>query len=138
MANRRGGDVLFTPHKLIRHGQLLLCYASVDGPFGKHDGTLLVDTGSNYTVLSVEILERIGCSPAASREHILILTGSGVLVAPRVRAIALTIFNRRIDAADLIAHDLPFSGPIDGLLGMDVLSALRARIDVGKAEIEMD
>ena len=124
-------------HKLIRHGRLLLCYASVEGPFGRHDGTLLVDTGSNYTVFSVEVLERIGCSPAASREHVRILTGSGVVVAPRVRAIALTIFDRRIDAADLIAHDLPFSGPIDGLLGMDVLTAVRAHIDIADAKIEM-
>jgi len=90
-----------------------------------------------YTLL-VEILERIGCSPAASREYVRILTGSGVLVAPRVQATALTIFNRRLDAADLIAHNLPFSGPIDGLLGMDVLTALRARIDVVNAELEMD
>ena len=124
-------------HKLIRHGRLLLCYASVEGPFGTHDGTLLVDTGSNYTVVSVEVLERIGCSPAASREHVRILTGSGVLVAPRVQATALTIFSWRIDAAYLIAHDLPFSGPIDGLLGMDVLTALRTRLNIANAEIEM-
>ena len=38
----------------------------------------------------------------------------------------------------VIAHDLPFTGPIDGLLGMDVLTALQARIDIRTASIEID
>lgn len=32
---------------------------------------------------------------------------------------------------------LPFSGPIDGLLGMDLLVALSARIDLSAAQIEI-
>jgi len=32
---------------------------------------------------------------------------------------------------------LPFTGPIDGLLGMDVLTVLAARIDIPAAQIEI-
>jgi len=50
---------------------------------------------------------------------------------------AFTVFEHRIEGAELIAHDLPFSGPIDGLLGIDVLVTLGARIDIQAAEIEV-
>ena len=115
----------------------MLCKAIVAGPQGPHDATLLLDTGSNYTVVTYEILEKVGCSAAMSRAHIRITTANGVIVAPRVRTQALTIFDRKIADAEVVAHDLPFSGPIDGLLGMDVLVVLRARIDIGAAQVEL-
>ena len=96
---------------------------------------MLVDTGSNHTVLSLEALEKIGCSPVESRERIRIMTANGVVILPRVKVDALTVFEHRMEGTELIAHDLPFSGPIDGLLGMDVLVTLGARIDIRASEI---
>jgi predicted aspartyl protease len=110
----------------------------VAGPSGQRRLSLLVDTGSNYTVVAMEILEAIGCSPASSRDRIRITTADGVLIAPRVHLDALTVFEHRLNAAAVIAHDLPFTGPIDGLLGMDVLTTLKARIDIPAATIEID
>jgi predicted aspartyl protease len=98
----------------------------------------LIDTGSNHTVVAAETLEAVGCSPAASRDHIRITTAAGVLIAPRVRTQALTVFQRQMAGAEVIAHDLPFSGPIDGLLGMDVLVTLQARIDITAAQIQIE
>lgn len=88
-------------------------------------------------MLSIEVLEKIGCSPAASRDHLRVTTANGVVILPRVKADVLTVFEHDIIGAEIIAHDLPFSGPIDGLLGMDVLTALRARIDIPAAQIEI-
>lgn len=122
---------------LIRRGQLLLCNAEATGPAGAWRVSLLVDTGSNYTVVGMEGLEAIGCSPAASADHVRITTADGVLIAPRVRVNTLTLFDQRIPDAEVIAHDLPFSGPIDGLLGMDILVKLRAQIDIVAAQIEV-
>ena len=122
---------------LTRYGKLLLCNALVAGPQGVHEVILLLDTGSNYTVVAVEALEKIGCSPIASQDRVRIMTGNGPLIAPRVRTRAITVFQREMAGAEVIAHDLPFSGPIDGLLGMDVLVALQARIDTAVATIEI-
>jgi predicted aspartyl protease len=122
---------------LIRYGQLLLGQAEIGGPQGTRRLWLLLDTGSNYTVVAVEALEAIGCSPATSKDHIRVTTADGVLIAPRIRTEALTVFERRLPGALIIAHDLPFTGPIDGLLGMDVLVALQARIDVAGARIDL-
>jgi len=111
--------------------------AVVAGRTGERDVSLLLDTGSNYTVVPVEVLEAIGCSPASSRDHVRITTADGMLIAPRVRCQAFTVFGHRIDAAELIAHDLPFSGPIDGLLGMDLLVPLNGRIDTAAVCIDI-
>jgi predicted aspartyl protease len=122
---------------LIRYGQLLRCKAEVTGSQGTRHLSLLIDTGSNHTVIAVETLEAVGCSPAATRDRIRITTADGILIAPCVQTQALAVFNRRLPNALVVAHNLPFSGPIDGLLGMDVLVALRARIDVAGAQIEL-
>ena len=66
-----------------------------------------------------------------------IMTANGVVILPRVKVDALTVFERRLDGTELIAHDLPFSGPIDGLLGIDMLTALSARIDIPAAQIQL-
>jgi hypothetical protein len=94
VAHRHCGDVLPAIFALRRYGNLLLCKAVVAGPRGPHDASLLLDTGSNHTVVACEILEKVGCSPATSRDHIRITTADGVLIAPRVRTQALTVFER--------------------------------------------
>lgn len=138
MAERYRVDVLVQTFALTRYGKLLLCNALIAGPQSVHAVILLLDTGSNYTVVAVEPLEKIGCGLTASQDHVRIMTGNGPLIAPRVRTQAITVFQHQMAGVEVIAHDLPFSGPIDGLLGMDVLVALRARIDTGAATIEIE
>ena len=43
----------------------------------------------------------------------------------------------KIDNFSAVAHTLPFSGPIDGLLGMDFLRRVKARIDLENNLIEI-
>ena len=99
MAERHRGDVLPTRHALIRHGKLLLCNAVVLGPDGARDVALLLDTESNYTVVGADLLEGIGCSPAASRDHVRITTANGIIILPRVVSHSLTVFERTITGA---------------------------------------
>lgn len=74
-----------TRYLLERVGSLLLTKAAVSGPAGVKVVRLLVDTGSVYTILPVEVLESVGCSPAASTAHVRLITGSGYLIAPKVQ-----------------------------------------------------
>jgi predicted aspartyl protease len=69
---------------LTRIGSLFVARAAVTGPAGTKVIKLLVDTGSTYTVLPVEVLESIGVSPAESKLHERIATGSGYIIAPKV------------------------------------------------------
>jgi predicted aspartyl protease len=114
-----------------------LCTAEVIGPLGRRRRSLLLDTGSNYSVLPTETLEAIGCSPASTSDHVRITTADGVLILPRVHVQVLTVFDRHFEGAAVVGHDLPFTGPIDGLLGMDLLFALGAHIDIPAGQIEI-
>jgi len=62
----------------------LIARAAVTGPAGTKVINLLVDTGSTFTILPVEVLESIGLSPAESKEHERIATGSGYIIAPNL------------------------------------------------------
>ena len=99
---------------------------------------LLVDTGSTYTILPSEVLESVGLSPAESKDHQRIATGSGYIIAPVVRVRQLSTLGKQFHRLAVIAHTLPFGGPIDGLLGMDLLVRLRAKIIVSAATIEVE
>jgi predicted aspartyl protease len=95
-------------------------------------------SGSPYTVLPVEVLESIGVSPAESKEHERIATGSGYIIAPKVTVRSLSTLGKEFRRIAVIAHTLPFGGPIDGLLGMDILCRLKVKIMTVSGMIEVE
>jgi predicted aspartyl protease len=125
-------------YSLTRIGSLFVARAAVTGPAGTKVIKLLVDTGSTYTVLPVEVLESIGVSPAESKLHERIATGSGYIIAPKVTVRSLTTLGKELRRIAVIAHTLPFGGPIDGLLGMDILCRLKAKITTVSGIIEVE
>ena len=125
-------------YTLTRSGSLLLARAAVGGPASTKVINLLVDTGSTYTILPVEVLESIGVSPAESEEHQRIATGSGYVIAPKVRVRTLSTLGKEFRRVVVIAHTLPFGGPVDGLLGMDILCRLKAKIATARGVVEVE
>lgn len=124
-------------YPLIRIGRLLATKASLKDKGGIKVLTLLIDTGSTYTVVPVEALESVGCSPVECREHVRIVTGSGILMAPRLCLESFSCLGLAMKTFPIVGHTLPPSGPIDGLLGMDFLVTLRARIDLVQGVCEI-
>ena len=120
-------------YTLTRTGRLLITRAAVRGPAGTKVINLLVDTGSTFTILPVEVLESIGLSPAKS-----IATGSGYIIAPKLRVRSFNTLGGEFRRVALIAHTLPFGGPIDGLLGMDILCRLKAKIAAASGIVEVE
>ena len=122
---------------LIRIGTLFAVKASLHGKGGTKVLTLLVDTGSTYTIIPVEILEAVGCSPVASHDHVRIVTANGVLMVPRIAVDTFFCLGREMEGFRVVGHTLPPAGPIDGLLGMDFLYVIKAKIDLSRGIIEM-
>jgi len=102
-----------------------------------HVVRLLVDTGSVYTILPVEVLESIGCSPASSHEHVRIISGSGYLIVPKVQVVWLQCLGQKVDRMAIVAHTLPIGSIVDGLLGMDFLEPLGAKLLITERVIEI-
>lgn len=124
-------------YRLIRIGKLFAARTAIEGPGGLKILTLLVDTGSTYTIIPVEALEAIGNSPVQAREHVRIVTGSGILIAPQVIVPIFQCLGKKLKNFDVVGHTLPPAGPIDGLLGLDFLCLFKARLDLNKGELEI-
>jgi predicted aspartyl protease len=96
---------------------------------------LLVDTGASQTSLSKLLLTDLGYAEFDSTPKISILTGNGLVQAPTVRVAWLNCLGERIEDYPVLALDLPRSGYINGILGMDFLLRYNALIDIGKRQI---
>lgn len=124
-------------YRLERSANLLITKAAITGPQGTKILRLLIDTGSSYTVIPVEALEAIGCSPALAHEHVRLVTGSGALIVPLVSVSQFQALGEQRVGWKVAAHTLPVGVPLDGLLGMDFLQDVRARIDLAHGSIEI-
>lgn len=124
-------------YRLSRIGNLYLTRAAVKGPLGVSVLRLLVDTGSTYTILPVEVLEALGCDPTLSKARVRITTASGYLLAPQVTVGWFQALGKEQGDFRVVAHTLPPAGPIDGLLGMDFLVPMRAKIDLAGGVVEV-
>jgi len=109
------------------------CYRS-----SRHKSHQLARRHSTFTILPVEVLESIGLSPAESKEHERIATGSGYIIAPKLRVRTFNTLGKEFRRVVVIAHTLPFGGPIDGLLGMDILCRMKAKIATAAGLIDVE
>ena len=122
-------------YKAEKIGALLLIRVFIEGTSGKAYPRLLLDTGSAYTLISKEILESIGCSPALLRRTQRIITGSGYEIVPVVPVNRFHCLGSLLENFEIIAHTLPFGAYVDGLLGMDFLSQFETEIKRYSGEI---
>jgi len=124
-------------YSLQRIGHLLSLRAVVSGKEGTRVVRLLVDTGSTYTILPNEVLSSIGLDPFASKERVRIVTGSGYLVVPQIKVQRFDCLGCKIEGFEVVGHTIPPESFVDGLLGMDFLTRVKAVIDTDKGEIEV-
>lgn len=102
-------------------GGPIVVTARLWGP--RHDARvkMALDTGATTSLISTEWLIHLGYDPGASRERLPVTTGSGV---ERVQV-------------PILAHTLPPSAPIDGLLGLDFLRGTVLTVDLRAGVIDL-
>lgn len=129
-------------YRLLRYGQNLL---AVQATIGRNNSQvreyrvrLLVDTGASYTILPVKALEDLGYDIGNPIRRQRIFTGQGRLDVPIINLSWFNCAGQLIENFDVCAHNIPPNFGIDGLLGMDFLTGLRAMISVGNAEIRFE
>ena len=122
-------------YKAEKRGSLLLIRAFIEGGSGKAYPKLLLDTGSAYTLISQEILESIGCSPALPKRTQRIITGSSYEIVPVVSVSQFHCLGSQLNDFEIFAHTLPFGAYVDGLLGMDFLNKFEIEIRIYSGEI---
>lgn len=120
----------FNPH----HG-LIVVGAELHGPSRSIVLRLALDTGASTTMVSVAPLVTAGYDPALAGERVQVTTAAGVEFVPRLTIERLSSLG--CDRADLgiLAHTLPPSAGVDGLLGLDFLRGQQLSIDFREGAI---
>jgi hypothetical protein len=78
-----------------------------------------------------------GISTTGSNRHARIATGSGYIIAPKIKLVSLNTCGKTFRRSTMIGHTLPFGNIVDGLLGMDILFRLNAKILVATGWIDV-
>ena len=126
---------------MLRYGQNLL---AVQATVGSREGgdfvrvRLLVDTGSSFTILPVQVLQNLGYDTRNPLRRQELVTGQGRIYVPVINVSLFNCVGQLIENFDVVAHDIPPNLRIDGLLGMDFLTRFQAVISVGDAEIKYE
>lgn len=124
-------------HLLPREAGLLIVYARLSGPRWSRLIRLALDTGATATMVPPKAALAIGINPARSTRFRETLTASGKELIPLVTVPRLQLFERAFRRVTIACHELPSESPIDGLLGLDLLTRLRAVIDLSRRTIRL-
>ncbi|MGK7924645.1 MAG: aspartyl protease family protein [Spirulina sp.] len=99
---------------------------------------LLVDTGSNFTVLPVAIVKQLGCDLDHPVKMTKIVTAGGMRDVPIVAIPWFNCLGLRRENFEVAALNLPVNSFTDGLLGIDFLRYSQAVIDINRGEISVN
>lgn len=116
---------------------LLIVYAKLSGPRGSRLVRLAVDTGATTTMVPPKAALAIGIHPARATLFRETLTASGRELIPIVVVPSLKVFEKTLRRVAVACHALPSESPIDGLLGLDLLTGLKAVIDLKALSIRI-
>jgi predicted aspartyl protease len=108
---------------------LIVVQAEVFGPSGSIVLGLALDTGATGTMINVAPLTAIGYDPSLVPDRVQVTTGSGVEFAPRIAVAQMRAMGRERTHFPVLAHTLPPSASVDGLLGLDFLRGEVLNID---------
>jgi predicted aspartyl protease len=119
------------------HGGLIVIFTEVFGPSGSVVARLALDTGATGTTINQALLVAIGYDPAVAEDRIEVTTGSGLEYVPRFPVDRLVALGRQRDSFPVLAHTLPPSASVDGLLGLDFFRPYKLTIDFPSGKITL-
>ena len=117
---------------------LVIVYSEVFGPSGSIVLRLALDTGATGTMINVAPLTTVGYDPSLAPDRVQVTTGSGVEYAPRISVNQINALGKSQSQFPILAHTLPPSASIDGLLGLDFLGGHKLIIDFIEGNISIN
>jgi len=119
-----------------QHG-LIIVHVTLYGPTGDTQAFLALGTGATSTVVSKEILVSVGYAPDAQPKTVRMTTGSGIESASRINIDKMEALRQERLAFSVVAHTLPPTASVDGVLGLDFLRNHILTLDFQKSEITL-
>jgi clan AA aspartic protease (TIGR02281 family) len=116
---------------------IVLRRVKINGPSGVREIDMVLDTGAVYTIIAWDVAKDIGYDPAVSERRMPIVTANGVIEAPLITVASIQMADLRVEAVDVICHDIPEITGIEGLLGLSFLKNFRTLIDYTTEVLEI-
>lgn len=116
---------------------VIIVRAALFGPTAIVGLHLVLDTGSTKTVISRELMQEAGYDLTRPLAQMSVATGSRIESLPLFQISSLMGLDQIRDQFVVIAHDLPASAIVDGVLGLDFLRNHRLSLDFRSGEIEL-
>ena len=88
-------------------------------------------------MINVAPLTTIGYDPSLAPDRVQVTTGSGVEYAPRIAVTRIMAMGQERSDFPVLAHTLPPSASVDGLLGLDFLRKQIVNLDFHKGIISL-
>jgi predicted aspartyl protease len=90
---------------------------------------LALDTGATGAMVNVGLLTAVDYDPSLVPDRVQVTTGSGVEYAPRISVSRIKALEQERFNFPVLAHTLPPSASVDGLLGLDFLRGQELNVD---------
>ena len=116
---------------------LIVVRATIEGPDGQWSVRLALDTGATVTTIQTAVLVAIGYDPAASVDRLSMTTGSGVEYVARLPIRRIEALGRERADFPVVAHTLPPSATVDGLLGLDYMRGHVLTVDFPRGVVTL-
>lgn len=117
---------------------LVVVRGRIWGPAGDIGVHLALDTGAAPSLIGRGPLTRIGYDVSTANERTEIATISGTERVPRIGVERLAVLGRQRFGLRVLAHSLPPSPGIDGLIGLEFLRDHRLTIDFRRGIVALD
>ena len=116
---------------------LVIIRAELWGPLGSSVLRLALDTGATGTLINTAMLVAIGYDPGATMDRVEVTTGSGVEFVPRLELQRISTLGIVRERLRVLAHTLPPSAAVDGLIGLDFMRERALVINFREGTIEL-
>jgi hypothetical protein len=115
----------------------ILVDAEITGPLGSVVLKLLLDTAATTSLIHLTTLLSLGFDPDQSTRRVPMITGSTTEIVPLVVLTRLSALGQHRFGFPVVAHALPSSSAVDGLLGLDFLRGHTLTIDFRAGRITL-
>lgn len=116
---------------------LIIVRAELWGPNGSVVLQLALDTGATWTVVNVGMLVALGYDPALAPDRVQVTTASGIEFAPCLLLDQVAALGQKRSEFSVLAHTLPPSAGVDGLLGLDFFRGRTLTVDFPRGQLTL-
>ncbi|HIC96629.1 TPA: hypothetical protein EYP12_08425 [Candidatus Bipolaricaulota bacterium] len=119
---------------------VLVVFATIQGrqPAQRRRLKVALDTGATYTMIPWEVAQALGYHPERSRRRIELMTASGMVVVPLLEVKEVKALGQTVKGLEVLVHDLPPAGRVEGLLGLNFLRGFKLTLDFKAGILELE